>query len=145
MRRLCMVGVAMVATLLVTTSVALGDWVWNAQLNVEGADVHTVWSVDDPDGANNYRANIQFSYPKGADVTLVGQLTDKEKVVLLATDKLVRTADGVQVQASYRVAALNGATGKTVTVTLVADGVALASAQGGLGQSIVVSGVVPAR
>jgi hypothetical protein len=120
-------------------------WFWNAQLDVAGTDTRLVWQVDDEDGQNDYRATIVLRHPKGADVSLVSTMTDLEKVRLAASKRLVVTEAGVQVEATFRVTALKGANGGTVTVSIMAPGygTTLATAEGSLGQKIVLTATVP--
>lgn len=144
MRKLYTLGLlAGLAMWLFIIPAAAGGWFWNAQLDVEGTEVHLVWSVDDPDGANNYRANNGFSYPRGIDVTVVALLTENEKVYLTPSKKLATTDGGIEVQARFHIVSLNGANDKTVSVAITAGGQQIASAQGSVGDVLVLSGVVP--
>ena len=145
MRRIKFLGVlGVVLGLAIFGAVAVyASWWWNAQIDVESVDVRTVWQVvDDPDGSFNYHANIRFRHPEDARARIVH--TARTETVHLSDSERLRCLDsGIQVQARYDVAPLDGAIGHRVRVTLTADGVAIARGSGSVGESIRVRGLIP--
>ena len=146
MRRLkrSVIVAAVVAVLaLFMVQAAQAGWFWNAQLDVEGAEVHLAWSVDDEDGQDDYRALIAVRYPRGADVTVVSQLTEKENVVLIPTRRLEQTEAGVEIEVTFLVIPTRGAAGRDVQVSIVGPTGTLDEGDGKVRRQITLSAVVP--
>ncbi len=143
MRKLWVPSLILLVVGIIAAPSALAGWFWNAQLDVQGTDVRLVWTVDDPDGADLYKAKIEFEYPEGAKVVLVNRMTDKERVKLEEDDDLSATRRGLEVQAEFKISPLKGADGHTASVSIVADGVVLASGTGPVGKEIKLSTTVP--
>ena len=137
-------GSAIVAMLsVVAVPATMAGWFWNAQLDVEGAEVHLAWSVDDEDGQDDYRALIAVRYPRGADVTVVSQLTEKENVVLIPTRRLEQTEAGVEIEVTFLVIPTRGAAGRDVQVSIVGPTGTLDEGDGKVRRQITLSAVVP--
>lgn len=98
----------------------LYGWFWNAEIQTEGVVLHTAWTVDEKGGAENYRADIVFYYPEGADVTVLA-VAENERVRLKEDDDLVCNEDGIEVRAVYQVHSKGRASGETVTAGIFAD------------------------
>ncbi len=84
-------------TILVGTVVVYAGWHWNAQIDVEGTDVRTQWTVDngeDSDAADDYSAQIHVQLPKEAEASVVATAAN-ESVVLNNTGGLNCSADGI--------------------------------------------------
>ena len=146
MRRLkrSVIVAAVVAVLaLFMVQAAQAGWFWNAQLDVEGAEVHLAWSVDDEDGQDDYRALIAVRYPKGADVTVVSQMTENEKVVLIPSRQLEQTEAGVEIEATFLITPRRGADGRDVHVSIVGPTGTLDEGDGTVRRKIALSAVVP--
>lgn len=141
--RLLLVVFALVG-LLWNVQVALAGWFWNVQLSVEGVRTQVAWTVNDPDGADSYRAKIDLYLPEGAEVADVVQLTDKENVHVRTDSTLACRADGVEARAEVQVVRNGQMDGTMAEVTLRADGATVDAATGGLRDRIVVSGLLPA-
>ena len=128
-------GVA-VGILVFGAVLAYGHWWWNAQIDVEGADVRTVWHVtDDPEGANNYTADITVTLPEDAVAQII-EVASNETVTLVTDDDLKCRASTIDSQVTYVVTAGPGATGIQAGVWVTADGVELGRKTGGLGVAI---------
>ena len=127
--------------------VAHGGWSWNAQLAVEGMDVRTSWTVlDDPDGASAYFTDIKVSLPPQA-VAAVVAYSANETVQLGQRASLACLPNGIEAVFEFQVRPLAGADGKTVAVTVTANGVVVGQDSGVLNQNIVmlpVNTVIPA-
>ena len=117
-RSMAVFGV-LVGALIFGAAVAYGSWWWNAQIDVEGVDVRTVWSVtDDPEGAENYHAYIGVALPHNSKAEVI-EHTKNETVRLHWTDELQCTSEGIQAKVAYFVVPLKGAVGHTVGVRVL--------------------------
>ena len=124
-------------------TVAYGSWWWNAQIDVEGVDVRTIWTVvDDPEGSENYHAKIQVRLPRGAKAELVSQ-AKTETVVFARGRSLKCTDDGIQAKVKYKVKPLEGAEGKHVDVTVTADGEVVGHNTGKVNRTVKVKVLIP--
>ena len=136
---------AFVAVLVLGTAVAFGshNWWWNAQIDVEGTDVRTVWSVhDDPDGAGNYEASITLTIPNEADASIVSQ-SSNETVELKSNGGLECTSQGIEAKAVFRVYSQEGPAWNEVVVSVTADGTKIGSGTGALGGIVQVDVLIP--
>lgn len=143
--RTLVIGVLALSAMLVSASVALAawGWEWNAQLDIDGVETHTAWTVTDGSDPDAYRAQIRVWVPKGTDASVVSQTTSSENVVVLEDKTLVCDVDGVEVRAQYRILPVRGADGTSVAVALKdANGDPFAGATGGLNQKITVNAVL---
>ncbi len=131
------------ATLIVGAAVAYAGWYWNAQIDVEGADVRTQWTVvGDPDGANNYEADIHVDLPPGAEAS-IEEIAWNETVTLGEDENLKCGKKGVEAEVTYNIEGLDGADGKKVNVTVTADGKKIGRGRGELGDDISVRVRIP--
>ena len=133
---------------LVGTVVVQADWGWwwNAQLDVEGVEVHTAWTVEDDADGSNYRAQIKFWAPQGADVVVVDESDNESVVTPEAGVGLACTADGVEAKVEYLVLATSGsATGQDASVWVTVVGVPepIGEGSGQVGDRITVDVVIP--
>ena len=130
--------VVVIATMLFGALVAEAGWGWwwNAQIDVEGADVHTVWTVvDDPDGADSYTATIIVRVPEEAKAKLVSKAKN-EKVVIKHSDDLSCRPDGIEMTVVYKIESIGDAGGSTVGVVVRADRHVLGGRIGEVGRKI---------
>ncbi len=126
-------------------AVAYGGWSWNAQLDVEGVDVRTQWTVvDDPDGAGNYVAHINVKLASGAHAEII-QTADNERVTLEASKRLKCSDKGIQAVVKLKVLPKDGAIGSTAMLTIKADGKVLEEKTGRVGKWISQKVVIPAH
>ena len=94
--KLLIAAVVAVTALVLGVAVAYGYWYWNAQIDVEGVDVRTVWTVTgDPDGQDNYSAKIVLNVPKDAEAQVI-KAAANERVKIKHTGKLICTDEGVE-------------------------------------------------
>ena len=121
-------------------------WYWNSAINVEGVDVRTRWTVDggaDPAAADDYYAFIELSVPKGASAEVVATATNVEASVTEASPKYKCHVNGIEAKAKYGIAALDGADGTQVQVTVTADGQVVGEATGKVGRSVALDVFIP--
>ncbi len=118
--------------------VAQAGWYWNSAINVEGVDIRTRWTVDrgaDPAAAYDYFAVIKGAVPEGVQPQIMAK-ADTETVATKAGSLLGCYSNGIDAYAQYSVAALDGADGTRVDVTVTADGQVVGRAWGRIGQTI---------
>lgn len=131
------------ASLIFGVVAVYAGWQWNAQLDVEGTEVRTAWTVvDDPKGEYNYFTKIKFKHPKEAEVEVLKQ-AKTEKVVLKPTGSLECGRHGIEAKVIYKVKALDGAVGSEVLVTVTAGDRVLGQETGAVGKRIKVNVTVP--
>ena len=142
MRSLVVIAVLMATIIFGSTLASAGwGWWWNAQLDVEGTEVHTEWTVtDDQDNtvdgeADRFRALIKITLPDGADAALVAQ-ADTETVVLQYSSSLECKVDGIEAEIETKVTALGQVAGMKVAVVVTADGQDVDSVTGHLNESL---------
>lgn len=118
-------------------------WYWNAEIDVEGIDVRTIWTVvDDEEGAKSYHAAIVVGLPEHADAKVVSE-AETETVHLVYTEHLACTPTGIESVVGYRVVPLHGAVGELVEVTVTADGVVVGHDTGHVGEAIKLRVLIP--
>ena len=122
LRRSLTITTVMAVLALLMVQAVQAAWFWNAELDVEGTEVHAAWSVTDDDAQDDYRALIVVRYPKGSDVSVVSQLTEDENVVLIPSRRLKQTNAGVEIEATFLVIPTRGADGRDVQVSILAPG-----------------------
>ena len=143
LKSLVTVGVIALVLVIGAAVVFAGEWWWNAELDVEGADVRTIWTVNaDPDG-DNYEATIDVALPSGAQADII-QSSSNETVTLSTDSSLVCSADSVEAIVTFNVSPLPGATGNKAKVDVTSDGVNIGQATGDLNEDIVVNVEIPA-
>ena len=143
-RSTVVIGV-LTAVLVFGAAVAYGShsWWWNAQIDVAGVDVRTVWSVeDDEDGIDNYHADIRVVLPRGVEATVLEQ-ADAEDVTLKWKKKLECDSDAAQARVRYIVTPLDGATGSLVEVAVTANGEVTGESSGAVGKKIKLDVEIP--
>ena len=132
------------AVMLVGAAVAYaGEWWWNAQIDVEGAELRTVWTVNADGDGSNYQAAITVVLPEGAQAAL-NVLASNETVAFATHDGLDCDDDSLEAVVTYNVSALPGAIGQRVKVDVVADGARIGGSTGALGEDIIVNVQIPA-
>lgn len=101
-----------IVVLLLGTVVAEGGWWWNSTIDVEGTEIHTVWQVDDIDGANDYQASIKVLVPSGVDASIRTE-ADTETVRLIKTSRMTCEPGSGTVEAEvwYKIKALKDSNG----------------------------------
>ena len=138
----------LVMALIVGASVAHGYWWWNSGNNVEGVHVRTVWAVVDGTGhyydseAYDYRTTIRIALPAEAEASTVTEAST-ENAVLVPSERLACTPEGIQAVVKYLVAAKGEVTGKYVVATVVADGKPIGSAVGHVNEVITLPVLIP--
>ena len=135
-----------IAVMLFGSMAVYAGWRWNAQIQVEGVDVRTAWTVDDgiPDSdADQYHAQIRVYLPEDADAAILAEATT-ENVVLGESQDLECKSDGIEMEVYYRVRSLQPVGDPVVAVTILASGVYVDSATGHLGETIKLQVLVPA-
>ncbi len=146
--RLMLVFGVVAAVLLLGTTVAQAGWGWwwNAQIDVEGTEVHVEWTVKDgiaQGQAEKYFAEIAVSLPDGAQA-IIQTDAETEDVTLLSSTALQCTAGGVEGQVQYTVSRLHGGTGGgEVSASITADGAVIATGNGKLGKPFTVNAFIP--
>jgi hypothetical protein len=121
-----------------SAGIAFGSWGWwwNAQLDIEGVEVHTAWTVVGGGDADDYRAGIQVRVPHGTDASIVDQ-ANNEVVLLKSRGGLECDDDGLEAQVAFQVHSQPGVpAGGTVEVEVTADGDVIGSGSGRLGERI---------
>ena len=132
-----------IAVLLLGGLVAEGGWWWNAQLDVEGVDVRTAWTVSGDDNPDNYKARIVLVVPKGVDASIV-DTADNEIVRVRESGRLRCTPDGIETRAFFQVKPTSRqATGNRVTVSITADDEVVAMGTGKLTRRIRIDAFIP--
>ena len=127
-----------VSVMIFGAAVAYGWWWWNAQIDVEGVDVRTVWTVvDDEHGADNYFTTIGVLLPLEAQAEVIEQAKNEE-VHLQGTNELECGIGGIEAVVGYVVEPLDGAIGTKVAVKVTADGETVGHGTGKVGEPIVV-------
>ena len=139
--------VVAITVLLLGVVVVEGGWWWNAQLDVEGIEVRTQWTVDEGEtegASDDYRALIVVALPKNTDTEIIAQ-ADLEKVVLTSNPSLECKSDGIEAEVTYRVTSPSQpSNGSMVSVTVLADGQYVDSATGQLDETIKLQILIPA-
>ena len=128
---------AVIAAMLLGAVVAYAaGWSWNAQLNVEGVDVRTDWTVvNDQTGesydseSGKFHAAITASFPKGAQAEVL-VMADAETVHLKHVGSLECDSDGVEAEFSYKVTALDTVSANKVVATIFVNGQELGQVTG---------------
>ena len=142
LRSLLVVGIVAIVLLVGTVVVYAGEWWWNAQINVEGADVRTQWTVD-TGGTNDYHADIEVRLPLNADAALVSRSVT-ETAVIERIGSLKCESDGVEARVRWRVTPLGTvAEDSEVQVTITSDGSYVDSDTGGLGKWLELQVLLP--
>ena len=119
---------ALVGVLLFGATAAYAlHWSWNAELDVEGVDLRTAWSVEDAAGSGHF-TYITLTLPDAANVTIV-QVGSNESVTLKTNNGLACLSNGVEARVKYQVTGSPG--GAEVSVT--ADGQVIGSDSGIIG------------
>ena len=152
--RAVVVMVVLVTLALVGSAVAYADhevgwgWWWNASVEIEDVDLRPHWTVLGEDGqtiddeADSYFARIKIKVPKDADAE-VEEEAATERVSLRGSKKLKCKSDGIEVEVTYKVSAVERVAGTTVAVEITADGQYVSSATGHLGENIKLQVLVP--
>ena len=142
------------ATLILGAAIAYAGWYWNSQIDVEGVDVRTRWTVPgDPDGANNYGADIHVDLPPKAEAS-IEEVAWNEHVTLGVNAGLRCVRRGIQAVVTYNVDELKvgragvsgdspGSGSRMVKVTVTADGKRIGRGRGELGDDISVRVRIP--
>ena len=124
-------------------------WWWNAQINVEGTDIHTTWKVAGPEGTallaedNKFKPQIYATLPEGTAAVVESQ-AKTERVHLRVSNALQCQPNGVPAVVEYRVAHKGQTEGKTVIAKVTLnDGIVLDQAQGELNQRINLKVLIP--
>ena len=134
--RLLVLAAVLVGMLAFGAIAVYAGWYWNAQIDVEGVDLRTQWTVtDDPDGQNNYQARIVVKVPNDADASVVAQ-ANSERVVLNHTGGLECGGDGIEIQVDYVILPVDGASGTQVEVSVTANGAVIGSGTGTVDDNI---------
>ncbi len=133
MKSMMVLGVV-AAVFVLGAVVAYGHWWWNSQIDVEGADVRTVWTVTD-DTEDDYTTVITVALPPDAVAEII-EVASNEVVTLITDDDLHCRASTIDAQVTYVVTAGPTATGTEAEVWVTADGVELGRKTGGLGVAI---------
>ena len=131
--------------ILVGTVVVYAGWDWNAQLEVEGTDVRTQWTVNggEPAGsADDYSALIHVMLPKEAAVSVIA-VADSESLVLNQTGGLDCSADGIEGRVKINVSAQGGDPNGEATLTVTANGHVVGQASGPVGSNITLDVTIP--
>ena len=135
--------VVLVGTLLAGVATAYGFWWWNAEIDVEGVNVRTIWSVvDDEAGQESYLARIKIGVPLGAHAE-VKVKADTETVSIRPSPHLACLSGGIEAEVVYTVTPLRRATGTQVEVSVTANGQEIGSGAGLVGERIEVNVVIP--
>ena len=139
-----LVTVAVIALVLVigATVVFAGEWWWNAQLNVEGAEVRTVWTVNADNEEGNYEAAINVALPAGAQAGVI-RAAANETVTLSTDSALACTAESVAAIVTINISSLSGATGQRVKIDVMSDGVNIGQANVDLNAEAAVAVDIP--
>ena len=92
--------------MIVGASVAYAGWGWwwNAEIELEGLELRTAWTVDggeDSDAADDYHARIKVSLPGDARATIV-TTADQETVVIKKSKGLRCGPNGLQASVQYK-------------------------------------------
>lgn len=141
--RLMVAAGVIAAVLLVGAAVAYAGWWWNAQIDVQGTTLRTIWSVTgDEDGSTNYFANINVALPQGVAATVLSQAAT-ESVSFSSDSGLACGSGSIESIVSFNVAALDGAVGKRVKVTVTANDMPIGHGNGSLGEDIGVTVSIP--
>jgi hypothetical protein len=142
MWRITVILGTVLSVLLFGAVVASAGWWWNAELDIEGVEVRTAWTVTDDPGAN-HKANIHLTLPAKADVSIVQQASN-ESIKIKHSKRYECSADGIEATVSYRVRpAGRDAVGTQVAVEVTADGDVVGEGTGVVGKQIKVDVFVP--
>ena len=126
----------------VVTAHAWGWW-WNAELDVDGNEVHTAWGVNDDTNPKGYFANIYVYLPPQVPASVVTQ-SRTEEVTFHEDNGLSCGRKGIPIVAVYDVQAKKaGANGQELAAWLL-DGIgnALGFNTGVVGQDLTVKGTI---
>ena len=140
MRSLLVAGVVLGVLVFGVTTVH-GIWWWNAKFDVGGSMISTRWSVNDPNGSQDYHASITLTLPRDAgDVRIIAQKRN-ETVDLQYSKKLKCSGGKMQARVQYNVVAQDDGVGGVpdgdrVRVRVVTRNRTLASGEGDLGKDI---------
>lgn len=132
-------------TILVGTVVVYAGWDWNAQIDVEGTDVRTQWTVNggEPAGsADDYSALIHVQLPKEAAVSVIA-VADSESLILNQTGGLNCSEDGIEGRVKINVSTQDGDADGVVTLTVTANGNVVGQASGPVSSNISVNVTIP--
>ena len=118
--KLLLVPTIVLGTLLfgVVSAHAWGWW-WNAELEVGGEEVHTVWAVDGNEA--DYFASINIYLPQGVTAEVV-EASDNERVRLHEDGDLACGPGGAETRVEYKVRAKGKANDTVVTARVTGAG-----------------------
>jgi hypothetical protein len=123
---------------------AYWGWYWNAEIDVEGTDLRTAWTVVGGD-SDDYFADIRVSVPRGADADVI-DVADHERVSTSARGSLSCDSGSVETVVTFKVSATDKDADENawVEVELTANGDSIGTAAGRVGKRITVRADVPA-
>ena len=128
----------LVGSLVFGVITAHGWWWWNSRVDIEGAELRTIWTVtdhEDDDYAYYYNTDVTITRPKKASASII-EVASNETVTLKKKGKLKCTNDGIEVEVDATVNAQPGAPGTQAEITLEVDGQVVSVASGAVGQNI---------
>lgn len=128
-------------------AVAYGSWWWNAQVDVEGVKIRTIWTVlDDETGEQDYGAKIIIYKPEDAKARLLSK-EPNERVRIKDKETLDCLAEGIELKVKSRVFPLTadaaGTVAKLTVKTVGKHAQVLGEATGPLDEFMKVKVVVP--
>ena len=145
-----MIGLAIAGALvLLLPLVAYAGWWWNSEIDVEGVDVRTIWTVDggaQEQKARRYFAEIEVRFPVGAAAEVEAFQRSTERVTLVPSSELECKSDGIEIEVDWVVRHRGEFAGDPKVETLLtADGEYVSSATGHLNETIKLQVLVPAE
>ena len=140
-----LVGLTVLAGMLIFGAlVAHGGWYWNSKIDVEGAELRTIWEItDSAQSLYLYHANVVVRVPKKASASIT-EVNTNETVKLRKSKKLKCLPNDIEVKVIATITAGQGATGTQAKVTIQADGVVIGQKTGPIGNTIKQKVLVPA-
>ncbi|MCH7779294.1 MAG: hypothetical protein IH848_00480 [Acidobacteria bacterium] len=127
----------------VVTAHAWG-WYWNAELDIDGNEVHTAWGVNDDADPKGYFANIHVYLPPNVPASVVTQARNEE-VTFHEDNGLSCNRKGIPIVAVYDVQAKKkkaAAQVQTLAVFLFQGGTTLGFNIGVVGENLTVNGLI---
>ena len=147
--RLLVMTVVVLGVLLFGAVVAHAGWSWNSQINVEGVEVRTEWTVvDDQTGQSydsesaSFHTTITATFPTNAVVEVLAT-ADTESVEVQRDGNLQCKADGVEAEFVYNVSSGVGVNTNKMVATIYAGGQYLDEVTGHLDENLKFQVMIP--